>query len=317
MKKNPSEIVLTSPLLLAAGSDAAALPQQFSGVGYSGAMVQNWGALVVDLATTKFATPMPLLAEHVRSEIIGVIDGGNNDGASLQVSGKIFSDIPGSQGEQIAQRAIRGAPYEMSIGLFEYNELWVAAGSSLMVNGQLFNGPLTVLQNGRVREVSIVSLGADANTDAQLFSAPANFQTPTNEGNNVDLTAALARIAELETQLAAAPGLEQARIQGIEAQAIPGHEELILSMKFDGKTTPGEAALKVLAAEKALRATHATNLAADAPNALNLAAGATVPPAGEPKKLTRVELDAKAKLHMKSKPGTSYLDAVKFIEEGA
>lgn len=316
MKTNPTEIVLTSPLTLSAGKDAAVLPQQFSGVAYSGAMVQNWGALVVDLATTRFDTPMPLLAEHGRSEIIGVIDAGTNDGASLTVSGKIFSDIAGSSGEQIAQCAVRGAPYEMSIGLFGYNETWVAAGSSLMVNGQLFNGPLTVLQNGRVREVSIVSLGADANTDAQLFSAPANFQPSPNQGNSMDLQAALAKIADLELKLTAAPGLEQARIQGVEAQAIPGHEALILSMKYDGKSTAGDAAQAVLAAEKTLRGAHAKNLAEDAPDPLKLAAPANKQE-GDGKQLTRTELHAKAQLHMKANPGVSYIDAVKTIQEGA
>jgi hypothetical protein len=327
MKTNPTEIILTSPLTLAAGKDAAALPQQFSGIAYSGAMVQNWGALVVDLATTRFDTPMPLLAEHGRAEIIGVIDAGTNDGASLVVSGKIFSDIAGSRGEQIAQCAIRGAPYEMSIGLFGYNELWVAAGSSLMVNGQLFNGPLTVLQNGRVREVSIVSLGADANTDAQLFSAPANFQPPSNQGNSMDLQQLTARVAELTAQLATATAATQSavdaavlaerqRIMAVEGQLIPGHEALILSLKFDGKSTGGDAAQAVLAAERTARGLHAKNLAADAPNPLNLAAPANKQEA-DGKQLTRAEIHAKAQLHMKANPGVRYIDAVKTIQEGA
>ena len=44
---------------------------------------------------------------------------------------------------------------------------------------------------------------------------------------------------------------ERTRILGIEAAAMPGHENLIAEMKADGKTTPGEAALKIVAAERA------------------------------------------------------------------
>lgn len=56
---------------------------------------------------------------------------------------------------------------------------------------------------------------------------------------------------------------EKERIRNIEAQAIPGHEDLIQEMKFDGKTTGEQAAVKILQAEKTMRETAATQLAAD------------------------------------------------------
>lgn len=58
---------------------------------------------------------------------------------------------------------------------------------------------------------------------------------------------------------------ERARIQGVEEQLISGHESLIQSLKFDGKTTGAEAAVKVLAAEKEMRNKMMANLKADAP----------------------------------------------------
>lgn len=48
---------------------------------------------------------------------------------------------------------------------------------------------------------------------------------------------------------------ERSRIKAVEDQLIPGHEALIADLKYDGKTTGPEAAVKVLAAEKTLRAT--------------------------------------------------------------
>lgn len=43
---------------------------------------------------------------------------------------------------------------------------------------------------------------------------------------------------------------ERARILGVEQQALPGHEALIAQLKADGKTSPAEAAVQVLQAEK-------------------------------------------------------------------
>ena len=58
---------------------------------------------------------------------------------------------------------------------------------------------------------------------------------------------------------------ERARIQAVRAQALPGHEALIETLAFDGKTTGDQAAAAVLAAERQAIAARAH--AADAPNA--------------------------------------------------
>ncbi len=47
---------------------------------------------------------------------------------------------------------------------------------------------------------------------------------------------------------------ERERIQAVEAQFLPGHEDLIAKLAFDGKTTGEQAAVAVLAAEKKKRA---------------------------------------------------------------
>ncbi|MHB0784427.1 hypothetical protein [Bradyrhizobium sp. 5.13L] len=50
---------------------------------------------------------------------------------------------------------------------------------------------------------------------------------------------------------------ERARILGIEAHAMPGHEALVAAMKADGTVTPDAAAGRILAAEKAARGQQA------------------------------------------------------------
>jgi len=116
--------------------------------------------------------------------------------------------------------------------------------------------------------------------------------------------------------LAEGAASERARIQAVEAQAIPGHEALITALKFDGKSTGGDAAMAVLAAEKQTRTAAQAANAADAPQPLPLAPAATVQTAEDAPK-TRQQIDADAKAYMAAHPGTDYLAAVKHITQGA
>lgn len=61
---------------------------------------------------------------------------------------------------------------------------------------------------------------------------------------------------------------ERERIKAVEDQLIPGHEALIAALKFDGKSSSAEAALKILAAEKEQRAILLQNIRSDSPSPL-------------------------------------------------
>jgi capsid assembly protease len=65
--------------------------------------------------------------------------------------------------------------------------------------------------------------------------------------------------------LKAGADAERARIQAVEAQSMPGHEALVAKLKFDGKTTGGEAAVLIIAAERKLRGGFAADLQTEAP----------------------------------------------------
>jgi len=62
---------------------------------------------------------------------------------------------------------------------------------------------------------------------------------------------------------------ERERIKGIEDAIMPGHEELAREAKFDGKTTPGEFALKQTQAEKSMRDEKAAAFEEDAVDPVN------------------------------------------------
>jgi ClpP class serine protease len=88
---------------------------------------------------------------------------------------------------------------------------------------------------------------------------------------------------------------ERERIQGVEEQLIPGHEALIAALKFDGKTSGPEAAVKVLNAEKAARTTALDQRRADAPKPLPHAeAPLTDAPAASKKPKTAEQIAAAA-----------------------
>lgn len=93
---------------------------------------------------------------------------------------------------------------------------------------------------------------------------------------------------------------ERQRIKDVEAQALPGHADLITALKFDGKTTGGEAAMQVNAAERAKLGKKATDILADAGAAAAAAAtaaeaGVDPVPAADDDKSKPVEERCKAK----------------------
>jgi ATP-dependent Clp protease protease subunit len=74
--------------------------------------------------------------------------------------------------------------------------------------------------------------------------------------NRADLVTEIEATMKLDDKLAAARAegakAERERIKGIEDNTLPGHEKLTAELKFDGKTSPAEAAVAILKAEKAL-----------------------------------------------------------------
>lgn len=75
---------------------------------------------------------------------------------------------------------------------------------------------------------------------------------------------------------------ERERIKSVEAQALPGHTELIEQLKYDGKTTGPEAAVKILQHEKEARTIHREKLKTDALAPIEQPAISATSQAGKP-----------------------------------
>lgn len=102
----------------------------------------------------------------------------------------------------------------------------------------------------------------DSATTTQENSMPENLTRESLERDHAALYGQIRSdaMAEGATQ-------ERARIQAVRAQALPGHEALIETLAFDGKTTGDQAASAVLAAEREVITTRTKAHASDAPKA--------------------------------------------------
>lgn len=88
---------------------------------------------------------------------------------------------------------------------------------------------------------------------------------------------------------------ERERIQAVEAQALPGHDKLIATLKFDGKTSGPEAAVAVLKAEREAQGKVKADLKSDAPAPVTQIDPPTSQAVAEP---DPVQVANKAKIHI-------------------
>jgi hypothetical protein len=193
-----------------------------------------------------------------------------------------------------------------------------------MADGRVFIGQQAVdagLADGILTLEALIeqlnqARGASARTPTPSRAAPARATIPTTaEGNTMDKEELEAQHPQLVAQLLGEGAkAERDRIQSVEAQAIPGHEALIAQLKFDGKSSGGEAAMAILAAEKTARAAHASAMAGEAPKPVPTVPAAAAPaPGAEAADKTREQLDAEAKAYMAEHPGTTYVAAYKAV----
>jgi signal peptide peptidase SppA len=201
-----------------------------------------------------------------------------------------------------------------------------------MADGRIFQGQQAV-DAGLVDGVStldalVAKLNADRASGQPSVSRAGAAQPlqPLPKGNAMNAE----ELAAAHPEAAAAireqgASAERTRIQSIEAQAIPGHEALISALKADGKSSAGDAAMAVLAAEKTTRSAAAKALASEAPAPLPSATPPTVTaPAANYGRTGAIDastdvtaLDAAAKTYQAAHPGTNYIAAVKAVQQGA
>lgn len=164
-------------------------------------------------------------------------------------------------------------------------------------------------------------------------ASPTTHQGPTPMPNPQELAASFAAENPAAAEALRAEGhaqgrtAEGARIKAVREQLMPGHEALIEQLASDGKTTGPEAAVAVLAAERARLGAMATSRASDAPAPVTQALAPAAEPVPVAAKLgargrlsadvDAAALDAAARAYIAAHPGTAYLAAVKAVQTTA
>jgi signal peptide peptidase SppA len=104
--------------------------------------------------------------------------------------------------------------------------------------------------------------------------------TSSIEGKDMDLNKLKADHPDLFAQVLAIGAVQELeRIKGVQATLIPGHEALVETMMFDGKTSAADAALKINAAERAIRTTQGNKEVKEAPSPVPAVPAPTTPAA--------------------------------------
>lgn len=202
MDKRLAQVYFAAPIEFGTKPDDSAA-RQFAGVAYAGGVITDHPYLdrvVFDLATTKVEQPAPILLAH--REPIGKLDAATI-GSDIRITGTLFATDKVPEAQKVAAMADLGMPWQMSVGIWPGEVSDVRPGQSVEVNGQRFDGPLTVFRNNRIREVSFVALGADPSTAAQVFTIGASGAQPHREVSDMDQATHDRIVAEKDTEIAA------------------------------------------------------------------------------------------------------------------
>ncbi len=141
---------------------------EFSGVAYSGKPIMNhpyWGNLIFDIETMESKDTVPILRDHRtdREAGHGQLSFENNQ---VIVKGFLYGD----EGEKAYKLMKKGFPMQESVYIEPKRIEKIFDGQTFVYNGQTVEGEMTVFVGGKIKEVSLVTLGADENTSTKVFN---------------------------------------------------------------------------------------------------------------------------------------------------
>jgi hypothetical protein len=185
---------------------------KFRMLAYTGARIESpfWGPVVIDISGIKTKAKVPVLREHSRASIVGVVTKIFKDVSALYAEGK-FSEST-KDGAECRNLLSEGFPFEASIGVFASKVERLEKGEGALVNGKSFSGPGSIWRESQVREVSFVSLGADSATrvDQLAASAPVAEELRRELGDELtrDLNTPEVELAKRAAELAKKDGID-------------------------------------------------------------------------------------------------------------
>jgi hypothetical protein len=127
--------------------------------------------VVIDLAGITAKAPVPILANHDPTRIVGHADEVDVAASTLKLSGLISG--ASLDAEQVKASAALGFPWKASVGARPDKMEFVGEGVQTKVNGKTFTGPLYVARKSTLGEVSFVAVAADSRTSAKVAASAA------------------------------------------------------------------------------------------------------------------------------------------------
>jgi hypothetical protein len=164
---------------------------RFSAVAYSGGAmhVRGYGAVAIDLAGADISGTIPVLADHAEN-----LDGLVGQGVAEIREGRIL--IAGVltdatvAGAKVIALGKSGIKLQASVGFAPGTVENIGPGKVVRVNKRQLTAPavgLTVIRSGKLREVSLLALGADSETSVAI-SAKGKRMSDEHENANLETT---------------------------------------------------------------------------------------------------------------------------------
>ena len=200
-KKSKAQLVyLLSDVNIAQATDSNAV-RTFESVANSGKPFDYYGQrTIVDLTNIKSNAKTPALVNHDRDQVAGF-------GACMTSSNQLLMKgtlLNTGSGKYVADLADNQFEWQMSAHINAGGVDELAPNKTTVVNGQTITGPILILRDCRVVEVSFTPTGVDFETSAVVLSATGSATTDNpitpNKDNAMTLEEALAEIETLKAK---------------------------------------------------------------------------------------------------------------------
>ncbi len=232
------------PITINAAQDAAGVsPGTLEMLAYNGGALRVAGypaPVYVDLRGIDANGTVPVLRDHDRGRIVGQVQY-NVTGGRIEATGRLVG--ASDDRANIEALARDGFKWQASIGVAPTRLEHILAGQSATVNGQTIKGPAFIAREGRLNEISILTVGADAGTEVLVQAEDDSGGTGGNGGS----TNQPGRLADIRA--------ERERREAIEARAVeycrePGADmnaiEAAMQQAIQAGTTPEAFELQLL-----------------------------------------------------------------------
>ncbi|MCL2119431.1 MAG: Mu-like prophage major head subunit gpT family protein [Planctomycetaceae bacterium] len=247
----------TIPVFLKASGDEEGegeLTPTFSMTAYTGGKMNIEGfqhPVVVDLTGLDIPSQnIPIRLDHKSSQGIGHTTSIRIEDHELVADGLISRDT--NCAHDVASSGTKGFPWKASIGGPIHEVEFIPAGMHVEVNGRQFEGPVYVVREMTLKEISFVDNAADTNTSATVnasakhsntskarvkTTASASFKK-TDKPKAEPTPVPMMMEAEMQKHFRAAALAETNRIEGIRTIAKDEQAELVAKAIVEGWDVP-------------------------------------------------------------------------------